>query len=183
MNAPTIPTVEGHGGPIGRQGLVVILVAVISVAVVVVAVSATNVSSGPNPSGTLGWYSLNNSTRSIGLSFPICSRVFVTWYVSDGPAANFSVVPPEFEATADCHGPPPTNGSCSPSVCGYYAQAGAPVCFESGYSGQCSFTATQTGYNFLLWTRLAVTNTTTYLPSLGNLTVGFIVDYWPPIYT
>jgi len=179
MRAQTAPTGLAHGGSVGRQGLVVIFVAVISVAAVVAAVSVSNVSSGPSQSGTFGWYALNNSTRSIGLSFPICSFVEASWYVSvlDEPAANFSVFPGgEFQQMTDCHGPPPSNGSCLPSVCGYYANGGAPVCFETGYSGQCTFTATQTTYSFLLWSHPIVTN-------LGNLTVALIVDYDPPVYT
>ena len=179
MSSPTTPSDEHNATPIGWQAVVVIATSTIALAAVIGAVAVSNVSSGPSQSGTLGWYALSNSTRSIDLSFPICSFVEVTWYVSvaDAPAANFSVFPPsEFQPASDCHGPAPSNGSCPPSVCGYYANGGAPVCFETGYSGQCFFTATQTAYNFVLWSHPFVTN-------LGNLTVAFIVDYGPPVYT
>ena len=178
MSSPTTSSDERNSTSIGWQATVVVALVVIVVAAVMGAVAVSNVSSGPSQSGTLGWYALNNSPRGISLSFPICSFVEVTWYVSvaDGAATNFSIFPPEFEQISDCHGPPPSNGSCPPSVCGYYSNGGAPVCFETGYDGQCFFTATQTAYDFLLWTQPIVTN-------LGNLTVAFFVDYGPPVYT
>ncbi len=47
-----------------------------------------------------------------------------------------------------------------------------PVCYESGMTGACSFTSTQLGYNFYLYSQNA-----TGLTNLGNLTVIFTADY------
>ena len=132
-------------------------------------------SPGVAMSGTLGPYLLNNSTRGVGLSFPQCSLVTVHWQVVTGSSANFSVWPPEAVLVPNCQTPlpPPTNGTCPAAVCGNASMGPGPVCFESGMSGACSFSSTQPGYGFDLYTGYHISNGTPIENGLGNTTVSF----------
>lgn len=65
--------------------------------------------------------------------------------------ANFSVTPPVIDYLHPvCNSPPPTNASCPPTGCGY---APPPICFESGFHGECTFTSEQPEYYFGMWIR------------------------------
>jgi hypothetical protein len=145
---------------------------------VAVAVSATfalvawQLNSGERgPGGVLGPYVLTNSSRSVSLEFPECAAVAANWSVVTGTAANFSVWPPPLRLASTCTGPSPTNSTCPQSGCDPYE--GPPICYETGQGGSCSFTSTQTGYEFYLYSACSPTR----CPPLGDLTVSFTASY------
>jgi hypothetical protein len=146
-------------------------VALLAVAVAVsttVALIAWQLNSGERgPGGVLGPYVLTNSSRSVSLEFPECAVVTTNWRAVTGVAANFSVWPPPLRVSSTCTGPAPTNSTCPQSGCDPYE--GPPVCYETGQGGSCSFTSTQTGYEFDLYSACSPTS----CPSLGGLTVSF----------
>jgi hypothetical protein len=173
------------GAPKGipPSAVLVVLVSVIAVAAVFGSLlafkSMPTTTPAPIPSGTFGPFLLN-TTQLVGYSFPDCAFVTVAWHVVRGQVANFSVWPPEAVVLSNCHGPAPSNAGCPISFCGVSSMGPGPVCFEIGTDGSCTFSADQSGYSFTLLSPEVVDNTTTYFPSLGNLTVSFVADYGPP---
>jgi hypothetical protein len=127
----------------------VLLVIALLLVAALSALSIVNFLTSSNAPSQLGPYQLAGSTDLVSLTFPNCSRVVVNWQVTSGERANFSVLPPPEIAPSSCSGPPPSNATCPPTGC--TPGIGEPVCFEAGFSGNCSFTATQAGYDFVLW--------------------------------
>jgi len=122
----------------------------------------------PVSTSHMGPFILNSSNPTVSLSFPECAVVTVHWTVVVGPQVNFSVGSGEVVLASDCHGPPPTNASCVEPYCGGVSMAPGPICFEQGYGGTCSFTATQPMYGF---------GAVAYPYSIGNATVSFTISY------
>lgn len=151
------------------------LISGIAVASITVGIATWGAPPGTAAGGTIGPYLLNNSTRGVELSFPQCSLVTIHWQVMAGSSTNFSVWPPEAVLAANCHSPlpPPTNSTCPAVVCGNASMGPGPVCFESGMSGVCSFSSTQPGYGFDLYTGYHISNGTPIENGLGNTTVSF----------
>jgi hypothetical protein len=126
---------------------------------------------GPTAQVTLGPFLLSSSNPSVSLSFPDCAIVTVHWNVVTGPRANFSVGSGEVALASDCHGPPPSSATCPVPYCGgngTVSMGPGPICFESGFAGTCSFTATQPIYGFVALS---------YPWSIGNATVAFTINY------
>lgn len=123
---------------------------------------------GPMPTSNLGPFILNSANPNVSLSFPDCAVVTVHWKVVVGPRMNFSVGAGPVLLASDCHGPPPSNATCVEPYCGGISMAPGPVCFEQGYGGTCSFTATQPTYGF---------GAVAYPYSIGNATVSFTISY------
>lgn len=122
-------------------------------------------------SGTIGPYTLDSSTSTVELTFPVCSWVTIDWHVLRGGEANFTVGVGEMVPAPSCQGPPPTNESCLPVGCS--VNGPQDVCFETGASGSCSFTNNYPdGYAFsvYLWTPTE---------SLSDLQVNFTASYGP----
>jgi len=122
----------------------------------------------------MGPYVLNSSNPGVFLSLPDCAHVTVHWDVISGPSMNFSVGSGEAILASDCHDwTPPSNETCPAPYCepGTQSLGPGPICFESGFSGTCSFTATQLSYGFTAFTALS------YPWSIGNATVSFTIDY------
>lgn len=123
---------------------------------------------------TLGPYQLDSSIPYVTLSFPNCAVLTVHWRLVEGSQANFLVRQASAAlAVWDCYfAPAPSNATCEQPYCGEMSTGPGPICFETGVSGSCSFTAVQPPYDF------GALET----PSgIGNLTVSFIVSYLPPL--
>jgi len=119
---------------------------------------------------SLGPYLLNNTTTGYSLSFPNCSSVKVYWQIVFGVTANFSGTYRATESFDHCNDyVPPSNATCSPYTCNPYSTA-APICFEQGRGGNCTFTSDVPGYGFGLAGQ-------GYLEAHGLLTVSFTVVY------
>ena len=118
-------------------------------------------------STTLGPYSLSpGEFAGVGLSFPNCSLVHVSWSVQSGGVVNFSVWPPALLHSSTCLDVQESNATCPQDGCSPFNPG--PVCYETGLSGQCDFTATQPSYSFSLYP---------YNSSLSGPTVSFSVTY------
>jgi hypothetical protein len=122
-------------------------------------------------SGVLGPYTLDDSTQSIGVSFPNCSIVVVHWHITAGESAYFSVWTSPVVIPLNCTNvTPPSNVTCPPPGCMPPSYGmGAPVCIEAGENGSCSFEAAYLGYSFLLYTPY----------SQGTVTLVFTASYSP----
>jgi len=88
---------------------------------------------------------LSASQTDVGVSFPSCARIHVSWNVTAGGPVSFGVWPPAALVASDCARSLPTNATPPP---GYITMDAYPVCYESGFAGNCSFTADQQGYGF-----------------------------------
>jgi hypothetical protein len=164
------PRDPGHGRSArGSNGPVPIVLAAFVLALLLFAgaiVDGRLPSSSPANRGGFGPLNVGKGLSEIVLSFPSCSAVNVTWNVVNGSAVNFSVVPPSATGNEICRGPGPSNARCAPSGCSVYG--GNPICFETGFAGACSFTASQPEYTFGLWWAANHTR---------NSTVAFTADY------
>jgi hypothetical protein len=157
-------------GPLARPRALssVVLAVVVVVASLTLGLAFLSGPSGPR-TVSLGPYVLNNTTTSFSLTFPNCSFVTVHWRVVTGPRGNFSVWPPPLIQNAVCgHYVPPSNATCPPGGCSPYGSA--PVCYEQGTGGNCTFTSIAKAYNFILYNQ-------SVLQSLGLLVVSFTVVY------
>lgn len=124
---------------------------------------------GPTAHVTLGPYVLNSSNPGVSLSLPDCSIVSVDWGVVSGPSVNFSVGQGGALGVSNCHNYVlPSNATCPVAYCGLMNAEPGPICFETGFGGTCSFTATQPSYGFG-----AIASPW----SIGNATVTFTVHY------
>jgi hypothetical protein len=152
---------EGRGKVPWWRRHPVVIVSAVSVGVVVIWLAL------PSPWGMGGFQSLSqqskttlgpftlDSTTWVSFSFPQCAFVVAHWAVVTGGPTNFSVGQPEVVLVSNCHGPPPSNETCPPWMCGQVSMGPGPVCFETGMGGTCSFTATQPQYSFNLLQALA----------------------------
>jgi hypothetical protein len=124
--------------------------------------------------GVLGPYTLNatNYWSPVELSFSQCAFVVVHWRVATGGPTNFTVSSGEFEALSHCIGPGPSNESCLPLGCS--ANGPAPVCFEVGVGGTCSFTSTQSQYAFYVF---EVVSGSGYGPVPTSESATVMIDY------
>jgi hypothetical protein len=132
------------------------LVAAVAIGVLVAAaLSVTSllvIRFGGDASSTqAGPYSLTPSNTSVGLSFPDCSLVHVKWQVGFGGEANFSVWPPAIEGPSDCRDVQESNATCPQNGCPAFDPG--PVCYETGWNGECYFTSDQVGYTFTLYSQ------------------------------
>ena len=127
------------------------------------------------PGGVIGPVVLDNSTRGYGLTFPNCSFVRVHWVVTAGSYANFTIGQGVVLFTSSCHTlSRPSNETCPliPGVCSEYTLP--PICFETGTSGNCTFTSTQPLYGVELFS--PATQSAGPEP-LGDLSVTFWAYY------
>lgn len=142
-----VPSAQPASRRFTRKRALKILAVVIVIEALVAIVFVPAVSSSPLMGPTFqSTYNLNQTGY---LTFPDCAVVSVTWWVFSGGPAGFAVFPPEAVLLSDCHGPLPSNGSCPPAFCppGQWELGPGPVCYESGTTGTCHFTATQAGYS------------------------------------
>ena len=124
---------------------------------------------GPPTQHTMGPYVLNSSNQGLSLSFPDCAQVTVHWNVVSGPGVNFSVGQGDSLGLSDCYNQlSPSNATCVEPYCGGPSTAPGPICFEQGFRGTCSFTATQPMYEFAALS---------YPWNVGNATVSFTINY------
>lgn len=124
--------------------------------------------------GTFGPYRLNASNywAPVTLPFPQCAFVVVHWSVLTGGPTNFTAGSGEFVSASDCSGPGPSNQSCLPLGCS--VNGPPPVCFESGMGGMCSFTATQSEYDFYIF---QVLPNNSYGPVPPGESVDLTIDF------
>jgi len=160
MSSPTAPRRASR-----RHRLAPLLVAGSSGAILGVVLVLASI--GPPTEHTLGPYVLNSSNPDISLSLPDCAIVTVHWNVVSGPGVNFSVGQGDVLLLSNClDWVPPSNATCSVTYCGLQSTGPGPICFESGLSGACSFTATQPTYGFAAFA---------YPWDIGNVTVSFTI--------
>jgi|HubBroStandDraft_1064217.scaffolds.fasta_scaffold206288_2 hypothetical protein len=156
---------RSHQGRIGIVRVVAIAVAVVSTAAVVSWVVFWD--RGNAGSTTIGPYSISpDEFAGVGLSFPNCSLIHVSWSVQSGGVANFSVWPPALLRSSACQDVQESNATCPQDGCSPFDPG--PVCYETGMSGQCDFTAAQPGYSFSLYP---------YNSNDSSPTVSFSVTY------
>jgi len=167
MAPPTQPDASASRQSRRRETVLVLSVLVLLVAALLSTVVIESHIAAVHSSSELGPFELTGSNPGVSLAIPHCSYVRVTWEVTNGARANFSVMPPPEVSTSNCTGPPPSNATCLPSGCQPYGPN--PVCFETGLSGTCSFTASQTEYGFELWAQSR--------SGLSGAAVSFTISY------
>jgi hypothetical protein len=157
-------------GPLARPRVLSSVVLAVVVVVASFTLGLVFLSGPPGPrTVVLGPYVLNNTTTFVGLSFPNCSIVTAHWHVVTGSTGNFTVRPPALIGNVVCSDyVPPSNATCPPGDCSPYGSA--PVCYEQGTGGNCTFTSTAKAYSFALYDQGV-------LQSLGLLIVSFTVVY------
>jgi len=136
----------------------------------VLALTQLGISGTGSPSAGSKSFVLNACNESVSVSFPNCADVKVTWKVTIGGPSSFGVWPPADRALPSCSGPPPSNAQ--PPLNWTSAEPG-PVCYESGLSGICTFTADQDGYG--LWA-FGPWEGHAWAP-IGNASVSVTVDW------
>jgi hypothetical protein len=157
-------------GPLARPRVLFSVVLAVVVVVASFTLGLVFLSGPPGPrTVVLGPYVLNNITAEFSLTFPNCSFVTVHWRVVTGSTGNFTVTPPPLISNAVCSDyVPPSDASCPPGDCTPYTSA--PVCYEQGIGGNCTFTSIAKAYNFALYGQWIS-------QSLGLLIVSFTVVY------
>jgi hypothetical protein len=141
-----------HGGPLEVYSVILIVSLALVTSIVALAVLSGSGEITTGLTGAVGPYSLNNSNRSVYLTFPTCSHVSVSWHLVTGSVANFSIWYGPLLVNSGCGGLSSGNATCPPTGCSLFGPF--PACYESGASGNCWFVASQPSYWFYLYGNL-----------------------------